>query len=137
LGRPTSWFPCRTWRWRLVSVDHVKVHQAERTDAGRREIECHRGAEAAGTNQQHARRLEPPLARHPHFGQDKMPAVAQDLFLRQIRQIGSHPGVPCGFKTQSCFTHRCHPPAMAGTTVSSSPSRTAALKPLESGCLRH
>ena len=65
-------------------IDHVEIHQADAADAGRREIQAERRAQAAGADQQHFGGLQLQLAFHADFGHDQVPAVAQDLVFRKL-----------------------------------------------------
>jgi hypothetical protein len=60
-------------------VDLVELGDPEGAHARCREVEQRRAAETAGADDQHLRVLEPLLARHPHVGDDQVPAVAAYL----------------------------------------------------------
>ncbi len=61
--------------------DHVVVDDAERADAGGRQILQHRRAEPAGADDQHARALQLLLARPADLGQHDVARIALQ-FLR-------------------------------------------------------
>ena len=69
-------------------IHDIEVHEAERADAGRGEIERGGRAEPAHTNEQHARALELLLSLEPDFGKNEVTAVAEDLFVRELRRHG-------------------------------------------------
>ena len=64
-------------------VDHVHVDDAQRADAGRREIQRSRGAEPAGAEQQHLRAEQLLLARVADLGQQQVALVAVALLGRE------------------------------------------------------
>src|SRR6476619_6009832 len=64
-------------------VDHVEVDDADRADAGGREVERRRGAETAGADEQRLRAEEPGLAGRADLGDQEMAAVALLLLRRQ------------------------------------------------------
>ena len=68
----------------VAEVDNVEVDDAESADTRRGEIERRRRPEAAGADQEHARRLQPALPFLPDFRQQEVPAVALPLFRREI-----------------------------------------------------
>ena len=72
----------------IRGIHDIEVHEAERADAGRGEVERGGRAEPAHAHQQHARTLELLLSLEPDFGKNEMPAVAEDLFVRELRRHG-------------------------------------------------
>src|SRR5688572_18547988 len=71
----------------VAEVDDIEVHDADPADAGSREIHRRRGAETAGTDAQHAARLQLALPVDADLRHDQMPAVALDLVVGQLREI--------------------------------------------------
>src|SRR5215208_563036 len=65
-------------------VDDVEVDEPERSHAGGGKIQRGRRAEATRADEQNARRLDALLTVEPDVGKDEMPAVAKQLFARQI-----------------------------------------------------
>src|SRR6185295_7837329 len=94
-------------------VHAVEIDEPEPADSRRREIEPERRAQAAAADQQHARRLELPLARGADLGQDEMAAVAAQL-------VRVEPGKRAPFD-ETLEAHR-KPPAIEGMIESTSPS---------------
>ena len=112
-GRPTSFVPCKHLALQIRHVDDVEVDESECADASGREIQRERRAEPARADEQDATALSFRLTVDADVGKDEMPAVSQHLFVGQrVATIE--------------VWHLTHPPAIAGTTVSSSPSCTAA-----------
>ena len=68
----------------VADVDRVVVHEADRADAGRREVHRRRRSQAAGADAEHARGLEPLLPFDAHLGQRQVPAVSQHLVAREL-----------------------------------------------------
>ena len=66
-------------------VDRVEVHDAERADAGRGQVEQRRRAEAARAHDEHLRVLQALLPGHADVGDDQVARVALHLVDRQIR----------------------------------------------------
>ncbi|GBC91313.1 hypothetical protein HRbin14_02079 [bacterium HR14] len=64
-------------------VHHIEVHQPNRAHARGGEVEREGRPQPARANQQHARRLEPPLPLHRDFGHNQVATVAQHLLLRE------------------------------------------------------
>ena len=60
-------------------IDDVEVDKSDRADPRGGEIERCRRAEAARADEQHTRRLDPPLAVERHIGENQVAAVALDL----------------------------------------------------------
>jgi hypothetical protein len=82
-------------------VDLVRVGEGELADAARREVKRRRAAEAAGADDQGARRAQPLLALDPDFGKKDVAAVAEELLVVQLA------GVAAGFVAATdggCFT---------------------------------
>src|SRR4029077_113372 len=67
----------------VSKIDHIEVDQADPADAGGCQVKSQRRPETASPDQQHLRLFELELTLHPHFGDDEVPAVAQDLVLGQ------------------------------------------------------
>jgi hypothetical protein len=67
----------------VAGVHPVVVDQAERADAGGREVERDRRTEPAGAHHQHARALEPTLALGAHGRQQHLARVPVDLVGRE------------------------------------------------------
>ncbi len=63
----------------IVEADAVAIDDADLADAGRRQIENERRAEAAGADHQHARRLQLLLALAADLLQHQLALVAFDL----------------------------------------------------------
>ena len=63
----------------IRDVDGVAVHQPERADAGRRQVERGRRAEPAGADQEHLGAQQPALALVADLIQEEVAAVALDL----------------------------------------------------------
>ena len=80
LRPPTSLVRVDDLPLQVARVHHVEVHQAQRADARRRQIERQRRTQPAGAHAQHLRRLQLLLALHAHFGQDQVARIARDLF---------------------------------------------------------
>ena len=93
-------------------VDHVEIHQADAADAGRGQVQAERRAQAAGAHQQHLGLFQLLLAFHAHFGNDQVPAVAQDLVVGERGLAGQ-------------ARRAAEPPAMEGTSEIVSPSAAA------------
>ena len=70
----------------VADVDDVEIDDAERADAGGRQV--HRGgrSETARADAQHLRGFQRALPVHADFGKDQVTAVAPDLVARQRRQ---------------------------------------------------
>ena len=68
----------------ICCIDDIEVDEAERADAGGREIERDGRAEPAHAHEQHTRALELLLPLEPDLGEDEMPAIAEDLFVREF-----------------------------------------------------
>ena len=64
-------------------VHHIEIHQPDSSDSRRRQIHPQRSAQAARAHQQHARVLQLELPVHADFRHNQMPAVTQNLFVRQ------------------------------------------------------
>jgi hypothetical protein len=64
-------------------LDAVAVEESQRSAAGRRQIQGRGGAEAAGPDDEHARRLELLLASRPDLEKRQVTLVALALALRQ------------------------------------------------------
>ena len=89
-ARPVENLPLEVRR-----IHGVEVHQAERSDTGRGEVERHRRPQAATPDHQNPRRLELLLARKPHLGQNHVPAVPHQLGLGQRTDSRGHgPSLP-------------------------------------------
>ena len=71
----------------VALVHHVEVDEPERADAGRRQVEPERRAEAAGADHQHLGRLELALPASADLGHDQVAAVVADLRRRQLGQL--------------------------------------------------
>jgi len=72
----------------IAHVDDVEVDEAERADAGRREVERSRRSQSAGADAQHLRGFELSLARVPDLRHDQMPAVSPHLVVRERGRLG-------------------------------------------------
>ena len=101
-------------------VDGVELDEAEPAHAGGGEVEPDGRAEPAGADHEDARVLQPPLPLHPDLGDDEVAAVAEDLLLRERRELRERGG-----RSASRY-----PPAMAGTTTISAPSATGVCEAL-------
>ena len=73
----------------VARFDDVEVDQAERSDAGGRQIECERRSESAGADQQDARLLEPALAVDAQIGKDEVAAVSSQFFVAELGKCRS------------------------------------------------
>ena len=67
--------------------DDIVVDDAERADAGRRQIFEHRRAEPAGADHQHARALQPLLAGAADLRQHDVARIALQFFRRKRRRL--------------------------------------------------
>src|ERR1019366_946639 len=65
-------------------VHHVEVHEAERADARRREVERERRAEAARSHAQHACGLQLLLPVEADLRHDEMTGVALELLAAEL-----------------------------------------------------
>ena len=65
-------------------VDHVELDDADGADAGGGEVQQRRRAQPARADDQHLGVLQPLLPVHAQVGDDQVPAVARDLFARQL-----------------------------------------------------
>ena len=65
-------------------VDLVRIGDGEPAEAARRKVERRRAAEAAGADDQRARRTQPLLPLDPDFGQKDVAAVAEELLVLQF-----------------------------------------------------
>ena len=109
----------------VAEVDGVEVDEAERADAGRREVERRRRSESAGADAEHLRRLELPLTLDADLRHDQVPAVAPHLVVRERRQgVRLRRVLTSGRRRRSGA-----PPATDGTmlTVSVSPTGVCSL----------
>ncbi len=68
----------------VALVDDVEVDDAQRPDAGRRQVHQGRRAQAAGTDGEHACVLQPLLPVHGDVGDDQVTAVAHHLLAGQL-----------------------------------------------------
>ena len=68
----------------IRGIDDIEVHEAERADARRGEIERGGRAEPAHAYEQHARALELLLSLETDVGENEMPAVAEDLLVGEL-----------------------------------------------------
>jgi hypothetical protein len=71
---------------KVAEVHGVEIHDADRADAGSRQVHRDRRSEAAGADAEHARGLELPLPFQPDLGDEQVAAVAEDLLARQPGQ---------------------------------------------------
>src|SRR5438874_10491957 len=71
----------------VAEVDDVEVDEADRADAGGREIHRNRRSKSAGANAEHLRRLELALPVDADLRHDQVPRVALHLVIRQRRKI--------------------------------------------------
>ena len=78
---------CRIWRCRFDDVDLVHVDDADRADAGRREVQRCGRSEAAGTEHQHLRLEQLHLAGGADLGQQEVALVAVVLLGGQRRRL--------------------------------------------------
>jgi hypothetical protein len=69
----------------VALVDDVEVDDAERADAGGREVHQRRAAEAARADGEHLGVLQALLPVHGDVGDDQVAAVAHDLLAGQLR----------------------------------------------------
>ncbi len=69
-------------------VHDVEVDDADRSHAGRGQIERERRAQAARADGEHARRLELALALHADLGQEEVARVPQHLGVRELGKRG-------------------------------------------------
>jgi hypothetical protein len=65
-------------------IDLVGVGQRQPADSRRGEIEGRRAAEAAGADDQRARRAQPFLPLDADLGEQDVPAVAEELLVVQL-----------------------------------------------------
>jgi hypothetical protein len=68
-------------------IDDVEIDDADRTDAGRAQVQTEWRAEAAGAHHEHARRAQLALSFEADLRHDEVPAVPADLILRQLRRF--------------------------------------------------
>ena len=74
-------------------VDHVGVHDAERANSRRRQIERRRGTQPTRADQKHPGLLETLLSGASHLGKDQVAGVARGL-TRGQRGPGTAHGHP-------------------------------------------
>ena len=67
----------------IGEVNNIEIDNAERSDAGRSQIERQRRAQTAGADAQHLGLLQLELPLHADFGHDEVPRVAQDLVVAE------------------------------------------------------
>jgi hypothetical protein len=70
----------------IRDVHHVEVHEPERADARRRQVEGQWRAKAARTDQENASCLELSLTVDADVRKNEVPAVTQHLFIAQCRR---------------------------------------------------
>jgi len=69
----------------VTSIDLVRIHEAKRSDPGRRKVHRGRRPKSASADAQNARRLEALLALEADLWEQQMAAVAQDFVAGQFR----------------------------------------------------
>ena len=104
-----------TWRCRLVKSTTSKVHDAERADSGRSQIQDQRRSQPARSDTEHLRLLQFELTVHADFRHDQVARVAQDFL---VVERGD-------FFCDARHITQYLPPAIDGTMESMSPSFTA------------
>jgi hypothetical protein len=67
-------------------LHHVVVDHADGAHTRRGQVEQGRGAESAGADDEHPRRLEAALPEQAHLGDQQVPGVAGDLLARERRR---------------------------------------------------
>ena len=81
LGRSRALVPWRIWRWRFDRSTRSESTEAQRADAGRRQVERRGRAQPASADHHHSRLAEARLPRALDLRHDHLPAVAADLRL--------------------------------------------------------
>ena len=69
-------------------IHHVEIHQADAPDAGGGQVQAERRAQAARAHQQDLGGFELLLPLDPHFRDDQVAAIAQDLIVRERDLFG-------------------------------------------------
>ncbi len=71
----------------VAAIDQVEIDETECADPGRSQVQRGGRSQAAGADQQHACALEFRLACEPYIGKCEVPGVAEQLLMRQRRQL--------------------------------------------------
>ena len=116
--RPTSRRAVQDLALEVARVDGIEIDDADRSNAGRREIQGGGRSEPARADAEHATGFEPPLAVDTHFRKNQVPAVALNLVVGQFGR-----SVQLRRAAVSCFggADTGAPPATEGTMLMTSP----------------
>jgi hypothetical protein len=71
----------------VAGIDYVEINDAQRADAGRRQVHGGWRTQASGPDANHARGFQLALPLDADLRHDQMPAVSLDLLVRQLRRF--------------------------------------------------